>query len=158
LAVHALPARNEIDRALATLCERDSVLRSSGRLETPIGLVRINGEGVELKASHQSTVAGNRPITVAVTPAPWELRDAYRAFQVRMDSLLRQTAIASARTDTTGHYELLLPHRDSIELFAFSADEDRGTMSIWRDRVVGIGVHDLRSPIRRMRHVYCGEP
>ncbi|MGH9884908.1 MAG: hypothetical protein ACREBE_05245 [bacterium] len=159
IAVYALPARNQIDRELTALCEGDSILNASGRMETPIGPVRIHAEGVELNASVESPGSGRRGKSdAAVKPTPWQIRDAHAAFQVRMDSLVRRAAIASARTSETGQYELRLQRWDSIELFAVSVVDDRGTTLVWRDRVVGVGIHDLRNPVRRMHYIYCGEP
>ena len=89
---------------------------------------------------------------------PWEKRHVYRAFDARMDSLLRQWAIASARTNDAGFYQMPLPRRDSIELFAFTEFDVGGSVVIWRDRVPGDGRHDLPKPTRHMTHVYCGEP
>lgn len=157
--VYALPAHNEIDRQLAELCARDSMLASIGALEVPLGPVRVQGDGIELDAS-LGTV---RPVARAkhermVASAGWARRGALVAYRARMDSLLQRTAIASARTSDSGSYQFLLPNADSIELFAFSKYYDDGALMIWRDRVPGIGTHDLRMPVRRMRDVYCGEP
>ena len=159
VTVYALPAHNEIDRRLAALCASDSLLATMGTFETPLGPVRVRGDGIELDASLGSA----RPIdraesNSAVRIAPWVRRDALVAFRTRMDSLLRRTAIASALTSDSGSYQMLLPRQDSIELFAFSKYYDDGALLIWRDRVVGIGTHDLRMPVRRMHDVYCGEP
>lgn len=156
--VYALPAHNEIDRQLAALCARDSLLTTISALEVPLGPVRVQGDGIELDAS----LGTARPVdrakdNASVDIAPWVKRDALVAFRARMDSLLRVAAIASARTGDSGSYQLLLPRADSIELFAFSKYYDDGALLIWRDRVPGIGTHDLRTPVRRMRDVYCGE-
>ena len=159
VVVYALPAQNEIDRELAALCASDSLLTAMGALEVPIGPVRVHAEGIELDASLGSARPGARPQEdTAVKLAPWARRDAYIAFHARMDSLLRQKAIASARTNDSGSYQLLLARPDSIELFAFSILDDRGAMLIWRDRVAGSGTHDLPRPLRQMHHVDCGEP
>jgi hypothetical protein len=157
--VYALPARNDIDRELGELCANDSLLNAIGGLEKPIGPVRVQADGIELDASLQTGRADERSdsaTTVKLTP--WARRDVYRAFQTRMDSLLRRRAIASARTDETGFYQMRLARRDSIELFAFTMFDDRGSLLIWRDRVRGDGTHDLQRPSRHMTHVYCGEP
>jgi hypothetical protein len=156
--VYALPARNEIDRDLAELCANDSLLNAIGGLEMPIGPVRVQADGIELDASLQSSRSHERPDSAAAELAPWARRDVYRAFHARMDSLLRRRAIASARTDETGLYQMPLSRRDSIELFAFTIFDDRGSLLIWRDRVPGDGTHDLPKPTRHMTHVYCGEP
>jgi hypothetical protein len=157
--VYALPARNEIDRELAELCANDSLLNAIGGLEMPIGPVRVQADGIELEASLHSSRSDESPSRgTAVNLTPWARRDVYRAFHARMDSLLRRRAIASARTDETGRYQMPLSRRDSIELFAFTIFDDRGSLLIWRDRVSGDGTHDLPKPSRHMNHVYCGEP
>ena len=156
--VYALPARNEIDRELAELCANDSLLNEIGGVEMPIGPVRVNAEGIELDASLQSPRSDERPVAAAAKLTPWARRDVYLAFRARMDSLLRRRAIASARTNDTGLYQMPLPSRDSIELFAFTIFDDGGALLIWRDRILGDGMHDLPKPIRHMHHVYCGEP
>ena len=156
--VYALPAHNEIDRELAELCANDSLLNAIGGLEIPIGPVRVQGDGIELDASRQSPQSHERPDSAAVELTPWARRDVYRAFHARMDSLLRRRAIASARTNDAGVYQMPLPRRDSIELFAFTLFNDRGSLLIWRARVPGDGTHDLPKPTRHMTHVYCGEP
>jgi hypothetical protein len=157
--VYALPARNEIDRELAELCANDSLLIAIGGLEMPIGPVRIQGDGIELVASLQRSRSDERPDSATpVKLTPWARLDVYRAFHARMDSLLRRRAIASARTNETGLYQMPLLRRDSIELFAFTIFDDRGSLLIWRARVPGDGTHDLPKPSRHMNHVYCGEP
>jgi hypothetical protein len=157
--VYALPARNEIDRELAELCANDSLLNAIGGLEMTIGPVLVQADGIELDASLQSSRSDERPDgATAVKLTPWARRDVYLAFHARMDSLLRRRAIASARTNETGFYQMPLSRRDSIELFAFTILDDRGALLIWRDRVAGDGTHDLPKPIRHMHHVYCGEP
>ena len=157
--VYALPAHNEIDRELAELCANDSLLNAIGGLEMPIGTVRVQGDGIELDASLQSSRSREGPDdAAAVVLTPWARQDVYRAFRARMDSLLRRRAIASARTNEAGRYEMPLARRDSIELFAFSVFNDRGSLLIWRDRVPGDGTHDLPRPTRHMTHIYCGEP
>ena len=100
----------------------------------------------------------DRTATTAVQLNPWARQDVYRTFRARMDSLLRRRAIASARTNDSGMYQMPLSRRDSIELFAFTLFDDHGSLLIWRDRVPGEGTHDLPKPSRRMNHVYCGEP
>jgi hypothetical protein len=159
VVVYALPARNEIDRQLAELCASDSMLTSIGALELPLGPVRVRGDGIELDAS----LGTARPVDRAedrrmVKSTGWARRGALVVYRARMDSLLQRTAIANARTTDSGSYQLLLPRVDSIELFAFSKYYDDGALLVWRGRVAGIGTHDLRMPVRRMRDVYCGEP
>jgi hypothetical protein len=157
--IYALPAHNEIDRELAELCANDSLLTAIGGPEMPTGPVRVQSDGIELDASLQSSRSNQRPDRATpVTLTPWARRDVYRAVHARMDSLLRRRAIASARTTETGLYQMPLLRRDSIELFAFTLFDDRGSVLIWRDRVPGDGTHDLPKPIRHMNHVYCGEP
>jgi hypothetical protein len=157
--VYALPARNEIDRELAALCANDSLLNAIGALEMPIAPVRVRGDGIELDASLVSAPSRAGPGSASAAElTPWARRDVYAAFRLRMDSLLRRRAIASARTDEAGRYDMPLARRDSIELFAFSVFNDRGSLLIWRDRVPGDGTHDLPRPTRHMTHVYCGEP
>jgi len=157
--VYALPAHNEIDRQLAELCASDSLLTSIGALEVPFGPVRVQGDGIELEASLGAARPVDRPKRERmVASRAWAKRGALVAFRARMDSLLHRTAITSARTSDSGSYQLLLPRADSIELFAFSKYYDDGALLVWRDRVAGIGTHDLRMPVRRMRDVYCGEP
>ena len=160
VTVYALPAHNAIDRQLAALCASDSMLTTIGTLEVPLGPVLIQGDGIELDASLGTRALGDgaNEEDRAVKIAPWVKRDALVAFRARMDSLLRRTAMASARTTDSGSYQLLLPRPDSIELFAFSKYHDDGALLIWRDRVAGIGTHDLRKPLRQMHEVYCGEP
>lgn len=159
LDVYALPIPNDIDRALADLCAHDSSLNAIGGLEVPIGPVLVQGDGVELDASLTSVashpqLSGGR----AVELPPWEERRIYGAFQARMDSLLRRRAIASARTNDAGFYQIPLARRDSVELFAFTEFDVGGSLLIWRGRVSGDGTHDLPKPMRHMTHVYCGEP
>ncbi len=157
--VYALPAHNEIDRELAELCANDSLLNAIGGLEMPIGPVRVQGDGIELDASLQSSRAHEGSgSAAAVELTPWARQDVYRAFHARMDSLLRRRAIATARTNETGFYQMPLSRRDSIELFTYTIFNDAGSLLIWRDRVPGDGTHDLPKPIRHMNHVYCGEP
>jgi hypothetical protein len=157
--VYALPARNEIDRELAELCANDSLLNAIGGLEMPIAPVRVRGEGIELDASLASFRSDGRPDSAAGPHlTPWARRDVFVAFRARMDSLLRRRAIASARTNEAGFYTMPLARRDSVELFAFSVFNDRGSLLIWRDRVPGDSTHDLLVPTRHMTHVYCGEP
>jgi len=157
--VYALPARNEIDRELAELCANDSLLNAIGALEVPIAPVRVRGDGIELDASLVSAPSRERPDRAAAAElTPWARRDVYVAFRARMDSLLRRRAVASARTDEAGRYQMQMARGDSIELFAFSVFNDRGSLLIWRDRVPGDGTHDLPRPRRHMTHVYCGEP
>jgi hypothetical protein len=157
--VYALPAHNEIDRDLAELCANDSLLNAIGGLEMPIGPVRVQGNGIELDASLDSSRWYERLDTaVAMELTPWAKRDVYRAFHTRMDSLLRRRAIASARTNDAGFYQLPLARRDSIELFAFTEFDVSGSLLVWRARVSGDGSHDLPNPTRHMRHVDCGEP
>ena len=157
--VYALPARNEIDRELAELCANDSLLNAIGGVEMPLGPVRVQGDGIELDASlPRSRSDERRDSATALKLTPWARRDVYRAFHARMDSLLRRRAIASARTNEMGLYQMPLSRRDSIELFAFSLFDDGGSLLIWRDRVPGNGTHDLPKPTRHMTHVYCGEP
>lgn len=159
VVVYALPARNEIDRELGELCANDSLLNAIGGLEMPIGPVRVRAAGIELDASLHSSRSHERPDSAtAARITPWARRDVYRAFLARMDSLLRRRAIASALTSAAGFYEMPLSRRDTIELFAFSVFDDRGSLLIWRDRVPGDGTHDLPTPTRHMTHVYCGEP
>src|SRR4051812_2045886 len=98
--VYALPAHNDMDRELAELCANDSLLNAIGGLETPIGPVRVQGDGIELDASLESSRPHASPdSTAAVKLMPWARQDVYRVFRARMDSLLRRRAIASARTD-----------------------------------------------------------
>jgi hypothetical protein len=157
--VYALPARNEIDHDLAELCASDSLLNAIDGLEMPVGPVRVQADGIELDAAPRSSRSRERADSaLAVKFSPLVTRDAYRAFNARMDSLLRRRAIASARTNDTGFYQMQLPRRDSVELFAFTVFDDGGSLWIWRDRVLGEGTHDLRTPTRHMTHVYCGEP
>ena len=157
--VYALPARNGIDRDLADLCARDSLLNAIGGVEEPMGPVRIQGDGIELDAPLRRPRSNGRSDSVtAVKLTPWARRDVYEAFHARMDSLLRRQAIASARTDDRGYYQMPLARRDSIELFAFTFFEVGRSLLIWRDRVPGDGTHNLPQPVRRMNHVYCGEP
>lgn len=159
LDVYALPIPNDIDRELFDLCANDSSLNAIGGLEMPIGPVRVQGDGVEVDASLESTRSHQRPDTaVAVELEPWASRRLYGAFHARMDSLLRRRAIASARTNDAGFYQMPLARRDSIELFAFTEFDVGGSLLIWRARVPGYGRHDLPKPMRHMTHVYCGEP
>jgi hypothetical protein len=157
--VYALPVRNDIDRELADLCASDSLLNAIGGLELPIGPVRVQGDGVELDASLDSSRPYERPDSGAVAELThWKRGTVYRAFHARMDSLLRRRAIASARTNAAGFYQMPLARRDSIELFAFTEFDVGGSLLIWRARVPGDGTHDLPKPMRHMTHVYCGEP
>ena len=157
--VYALPSQNEIDHELAELCAKDSLLNAIGGLEVPIGPVRVQGDGIELDASLPSPRSREGPDRApAVALTPWARRDVYHAFHARMDSLLRRRAIASARTNETGFYQMPVSRRDSIELFAFTIFDDGGSLLIWRDRVPGDGTHDLPNPTRHMTHIYCGEP
>jgi hypothetical protein len=156
--VYALPVRNEIDRELAELCATDSLLNAIGGLEMPIGPVVVRGDGIELDASLRSSRSRERADSAAAPElTPWAKRDVYSAFNARMDSLLRRRAIASARTNEAGFYQMPLSRRDSVELFAFTVF-DVGGLWVWRDRVFGDGTHDLPNPTRHMTHVYCGEP
>jgi hypothetical protein len=156
--VYALPAHNEIDRELSELCAKDSLLNEIDGLEMPIGPVRVQADGIELDASVQSSRVRERADSATAAFTVLAKLDAYRAFNARMDSLLRGRAFASARTNDTGFYQMLLPRRDSIELFAFSVYDASGSLWIWRDHVPGDGTHDLPKPTRHMTHVYCGEP
>lgn len=156
--VYALPARNDIDRQIFALCASDSLLAAVDGLEVPIGPVRVSGEGVELNAVSNAVAANRIESGPVKMPPPWIMRDAYTAYRARLDSLLRREAIATVVTSETGTYQLTVQPRDSIELFAFSLIDVGGTLMIWRDRIRAVGTHDLRVPVRRMHHVYCGEP
>lgn len=157
--VYALPVHNEIDRKLAALCADDSLLNAIGELEYPVGPVRVQGDGIELDASLPAAATSDRRQTDTVSDLIWiRRRGVYAAFNDRMDSLLRRTAVAAALTNAAGSYQLPLPHRDSVELFAFTVVDESGALWIWRARVAGAGTHDFGDPVRRMHHVYCGEP
>ncbi len=156
--VYALRARNDIDRDIFALCASDSLLAAVDGLEVPIGPVRVSGEGLELSAVSNDVANKRIERAAAKEPPPWIMRDAYAAYRSRLDSLLRREAIATVVTSETGAYQLTVQPRDSIELFAFSLIDVGGTLMIWRDRIAATGTHDLRTPVRRMHHVYCGEP
>jgi hypothetical protein len=156
--VYALPVHNEIDQQLAALCNNDSLLNAIGEVEYPIGPVRVQGDGIELDASLPAAAPTDRRQPDTASGLTWmRRRRVYAAFNDRMDSLLRRTAIATALTDAAGSYQVLLPHPDSVELFAFTILDDRGALWIWRARVAGAGTHDFGDPLRRMHHIYCGE-